>query len=347
MALTFLKQKFNSLQNHSRWVVFRSYKRSYFSLWILIILFVMSFFSEWISNSKPYVVYYEGNFFFPIIKRYSQTNFGELYHTEPDYLELTQKWKKNKSSHWMIFPPLVGPLFSDLSLEGNPPYPPSSRHWFGTDELGRDVLSRLLYGFRICMIFSLSLTFFVIFFAVFIGGLQGYLGGRWDFVLRHFIEIWSAIPLLYVVILLGSFWERSLILILGTLVLFSWVGLSYYLRSEFLKLKSMSFVKASKLMNFSSFHIFYRHILPNALTPVITFFPFLMISGIGSLTALDFLGFGLNPPNPSWGEMIQQGLRHLYAPWISISVISSLLFTLLLVAFIGEGIREAFDSKNQ
>ncbi len=312
----------------------------------MTILFLISLLSECVSNDKPYIVSYEDNLYLPMIKYYQQKDFGGEYSTVPNYRFLNQKWKKESSKNWMIFPPIpYGPLEADLSLEGFPPYPPSFKHWLGTDAIGRDVLARLLYGFRICMLFSLGLTFSVILLAVLIGGLQGFLGGKWDFVLRHCIEVWSTLPLLYVVMLLGSFFGRSFTVILLILAAFSWISLSYYMRSEFLKLKSMSFIKAAKLMNVSATQIFMRHIIPNALTPVITFLPFLIVGGIGSLTALDFLGFGLNPPTPSWGEMMQQGLKHLYAPWISLSVIILLLATLLMIAFVGESLREAFNPR--
>ena len=247
----------------------------------------------------------------------------------------------------MLLPPVPhSPLHSYMDLEGTPPHPPSAMHWLGTDASARDVFARLLYGFRICMLFSLILAGIATLFGILIGGVQGYFGGVIDLVVQRMIEIWSSLPFLYVVILVGTIYSRSFMILILVLSLFQWIGLSYYMRGEFLKIRNLNYVKVAKTMGMPSSHILFRQILPNGLTPVITLFPFQIIGGIGALTALDFLGFGLQPPTPSWGELLSQGLNNLYAPWLAISTVVCLFTTLLLATFIGEGVREAFDPRS-
>lgn len=324
---------------------FKKIKRAYYSLWILGIAFIVSLASEFIVNDKPLVIRYNGKFYFPIIKFYPAVAFGGIYKTEADYLVLNRS-SDFRTNGYMIFPLIPhSPLHSYLELDETPPHKPSRDHWLGTDSMARDVLARLIYGFRICMVFSLSLMFLSVFLGIIIGGIQGYLGGKLDITAQRLIEIWSSLPFLYIVILVGAIYGRNFLLLLIIIALFQWIGLSYYMRGEFLKLKNMTYVKAAKAIGMKPLNILIRQILPNALTPVITLMPFLVISGISSLTALDFLGFGLPPPTPSWGELLQQGLQNLYAPWIAIATIVALFITLLLTTFIGEGIREAFDPK--
>ena len=326
---------------------FKKIKRAYYSLWILGIAFVLSLFSEFIANDKPLYLRYQGRSYFPVLFFYSSQTFGGKYKTEADYLAL----KKNphfQEYGFMVFPLIPNsPLRSYLDMEGHPPHPPSRYHLLGTDSVARDVLARLIYGFRICMVFSLFLMFMGAILGIVIGGIQGYLGGAVDIVAQRLIEIWSSLPFLYVVILVGSVYGRSFILLLIVMAIFQWIGLSYYMRGEFLRLKNMTYVKVAKALGIGIASIFFRQILPNALTPVITIMPFSLIGGITALTALDFLGFGLPPPAPSWGEMLSQGLNNLYAPWIAISTVFALFTTLLLATFIGEGIREAFDPKSE
>lgn len=324
---------------------FKRIKRAYYSLWILGIAFFLSLFSEFIVNDKPLYLRYKGKSYFPVLSFYSEQTFNGKYKTEADYLTLKENEEFQKHG-FMIFPFIPhSPLHSYLEMANTPPHRPSKSHPLGTDSMARDVLSRLIYGFRICMLFSLILMSLGVILGIVIGGIQGYLGGKVDIVVQRIIEIWASLPFLYVVILMGSIYGRSFTLLLLIMVIFQWIGLSYYMRGEFLKLKSMTYVKAAKAIGMKPFNILIRQILPNALTPVITLMPFIVISGIASLTALDFLGFGLPPPTPSWGELLQQGLKSLYAPWIAISTIAALFTTLLLTTFIGEGIREAFDPK--
>ena len=326
---------------------FRKIKRAYYSFWILGIAFILSLFSEFISNDRPLYVRYKGKCYFPVISFYSDQTFGGKYKTEADYLSIKENEEFQRHGY-MIFPIIPhGPLHSYLSMDDTPPHPPSKKHWLGTDSMARDVLARLIYGFRICMVFSLLLMAISVIFGIIIGGIQGYLGGKVDIIVQRFIEVWSSMPFLYVVILVGSIYGRNFMLLLLTMAIFQWIGLSYYMRGEFFKLKNQTYITAAKAVGIKPFNILFRQILPNALTPVITIMPFLVIGGIASLTALDFLGFGLPPPAPSWGELLQQGLKSLYAPWIALSTIVALFITLLLTTFIGEGIREAFDPKSE
>jgi len=326
---------------------FKRIRRSYYSLWILGIAFSLSLFSEFIANDKPLFLRYDGKTFFPVIFFYSGQTFGGQYRTEADYLSLNRD-RAFLEKGFMILPLIPhSPLHSYLDLAENPPHPPSGSHWLGTDSTARDVLARLIYGFRICMTFALCLMIMGAVMGIVIGGIQGYIGGTTDIIAQRFIEIWSSLPFLYVVILVGSIYGSNFMLLLVVMGIFQWIGLSYYMRGEFYKLKNMTYVRAARAMGIGHASIFFRQILPNALTPVITIMPFSLIGGITSLTALDFLGFGLPPPTPSWGELLSQGLNNLYAPWIAVSTVAALFITLLLATFIGEGVREAFDPKSE
>lgn len=325
---------------------FRSVKRAWYSLWILLAAFVLSLFSEQIANDRPLLVVYEGHWYFPTLKFYSGETFGGPHRTEAQYKEIGKDSGFIAKGGWMIFPPIPhNPLRSNLDLPGNPPHSPSALHWLGTDDSARDVLARLIYGFRTGMSFALLLAIISTLLGVVIGGVQGYIGGMFDIGAQRLIEIWDALPFLYVVILLGSIYGQGFLILLLVFSLFQWIGLSYYMRAEFFRLKNQAFVAAAKSMGASHPRIIFRHILPNALNPVITILPFSLIGSISALTSLDFLGFGLPPPSPSWGEMLQQGLQHLYAPWLTIASVSALFVTLLLASFIGEGVRFAFNPK--
>lgn len=326
---------------------FRSLRRAWFSLWILFGAYGLSLFSEHLANDRPLLLHYEGELYFPTLQFYADETFGGPYRTEADYLALEKDPRFGEAGGWMLFPPIkASPLRSYLDEPGNPPHPPSARHWLGTDQSARDVLARLLYGFRTSVSFALALACLGTLFGVIIGGIQGYLGGLFDLSVQRLIEIWSALPFLYVVILIGSIYGQTFTILLLVFSLFQWIALSYYMRGEFYRLKGQTFVQASRALGASHGRILFRHILPNALNPIVTIFPFSLIGGISSLTALDFLGFGLPPPTPSWGELLQQGLNYLYAPWIAVSAVVALLVTLLLASFIGEGARAAFDPKS-
>ncbi len=326
---------------------FRKLKRAWWALVILGTAFLLSLFSELIANDKPLYLHWQGKSYFPVFKFYPSTEFGGPYGTESDYLKLWQDSAFTAGGGKMIFPIIAdSPLRTHLELEGNPPHAPSRKHLLGTDNSARDVLARLIYGFRICMAFALLLALFDALLGITIGGIQGYLGGKVDITVQRLIEIWSALPFLYVVILLGSIYGRTFAVLLFIMALFEWVSLSFFMRGEFLKLKNQAYVRAAKALGFGPFRVFFKQILPNALTPVITLMPFTVVAGISSLTALDFLGFGLMPPTPSWGELLTQGLQNIEKPWLAISATVALFVTLLLATFIGEGVREAFDPKS-
>jgi microcin C transport system permease protein len=326
---------------------FKGMRRAWWSLLLLGGAFFVSLFSEFIANDKPLYLRYQGRAYFPVVKFYPGTDFGGPYATEPDYLLLRSDPAFRAGGGAMVFPLIhYGPLRANLDLPGHPPHHPSREHWLGTDNTARDVLARLIYGFRICIAFGLGLALSQAVIGILIGGIQGYLGGKVDIVTQRLIEIWSALPFLYVVILLGSVYGSGFAVLLFVMAIFEWVPLSYYMRGEFFRLKTLNYVRAARALGLGPVRIFFKQILPNALTPVITIMPFTVVVGISSLTALDFLGFGLPPPSPSWGEMLTQGLQNLQAPWIALSTVTALFLTLLLATFVGEGVREAFDPKS-
>jgi microcin C transport system permease protein len=326
---------------------FRAIKPAWYALVILSAAFVISLFSEEIANDHPLVLQYHGHYYFPTLKFYPAADFGGTYETEADYIALRDDPAFHAAGGWMIMPPIPNdPLHSYFDSSGSPPYAPSRDHWLGTDAAGRDILARLIYGFRICMVFSLALTGISTVAGIVIGAVQGYAGGTLDITAQRLIEIWSALPTLYVVILLGSIYGQGFAMLLFVLSLFQWIGLSYYMRGEFYKLREQPYVLASRALGASHTRVLFRQILPNAMTPVITFLPFNIVAGIGSLTALDFLGFGLPPPTPSWGELIDEGLQNLQAPWLAGSAVAALFITLMLATMIGEGIRDALDPKS-
>lgn len=328
---------------------FRSIRRAWWSLVILSVTFLLSLFSEHLANDRPLLLRYEGRTFFPTLRFYSGESFGGPYKTEADYAALRDDPAFRARGGWMLLPPIPhSPRHPNLELPGEPPHRPSARHWLGTDEAARDVAARLLYGYRICMLFALTLTAIDAVVGVIIGGVQGYFGGKLDLFAQRVIEVWSSLPFLYVVILIGSIYGPSFGMLLFVFALFFWIGLSYYMRGEFLRFKEMQYVWAARALGASHARIIARQILPNALTPLVTLLPFRIVAAISSLTALDFLGFGLPPPTPSWGELLKQGLdNYLTAPWLAITAVLALFFTLLLASFVGEGARAAFDPKSR
>ncbi len=322
-------------------------KRAYYSFIILSVLFIISLFADFIANDQPLAVSYKGKLFFPVFRFYRGDNFGLKATDVPDYKSInsSQEFKKDKGN-FIIFPLIpYGYNESLLTLPGNPPTPPTWQNIMGTDDRGRDILTRLLYGFRISFSFALLITFSSMALGTVIGSIQGFYGGIFDLAMQRFIEIISALPFLYIVIILGSSLGQSFVILLIVFTIFEWIDISYYLRSEFFKLREMPFVEASKALGAGNVVIMFRHILPNALTPIVTFFPFTLIGAIFSLSALDFLGFGLPAPTPSIGELLHQGLGNLFSYWLSIFPAVFLFLILLLTAFVGEGVRDAFDPK--
>ena len=336
-------------QAKKRWVKFKALKRGYFSFILISILIILSLFAELIANNRPIVIHYDGDIYFPTYGDILPgTRFGLDYQWEVNYKDLQQKFNQENSSNWMIMPIIpFNPLESDFIKGEYPPYAPSidSEHYLGTDMAGRDIASRLIYGFRIAILFSLFLLAVTYIIGVFIGALMGYLGGAFDLVFQRLIEILSNIPILYVIMIVASivtpdFW--TLVLLLAA---FSWMGLTWYMRTETYRENSREYVMAARAIGASHSRIIFKHILPNSVSILVTFFPFSVVSGITSLTSLDYLGFGLPAPTPSWGELLQQGTANLEYQWIAISAVAALSFVLTLVTFIGEAIREAFDPK--
>jgi len=330
-----------------RFARFRANRRAWWSLLFLLGAFLLSLTSPWLVNDRPLLLKWDGQYSFPAFHFYPESHFSGKYQTEPDYPLLVDSASAQGHSVFCIMPPIPqDPLRARLDGEGEPPYAPSRTHWLGTDSHGRDLLARLIHGFRICMSFSLLLTLLSTILGIALGAIQGYLGGRFDLWMQRFIEIWASLPFLYVVIFVAALYGRDFWLLLLVMTIFSWIGLSYYMRGEFLRLRDATYVRAAKVLGFGPCHILFREILPNAMTPVVTLLPFSLIGGISALTSLDFLGFGLQPPTPSWGDLMAQGLNCLFAPWIAVSTILALFITLLLATFIGEGVRESLDPKS-
>ncbi len=348
---------------------FKKIKRAYYSLVILTFVFFISLISEVVANNKPLILHYGNRWYFPFLFFYSGKEFGQPQDSEVDYRKLLSKEEYNSGTENqslqnkivdvdvknIFYPDFVlypiyksGPFESYLHQKTPPPHLPSSEHWLGTDRIGRDLLSRLLYGFRISMLFSLFIVIIMTLFGVIIGAIQAYIGGIVDIIVQRCIEIWSALPFLYVVILLGSLYGRTFALLIFIISLFEWIGLSYYMRAEFMKAKNMYYVQAAQALGLSHFKILFKHILPNSLTPLVTILPFSLLAGISTLTALDFLGFGLQPPTPSWGELLKQGLDVIQEfPHLTIITTSVVFTTLLLTTLVGEGVRSAFDPRSE
>lgn len=329
-----------------RWQRFKANRRGYVSLILFSLLFVTSLFAEAISNDKPFVVHYNGRFYFPLLAAYPETTFGGEFDTEADYQAPAIRQRLASNGNWALMPPNPHSYSSiNLNINGPVPSPPSSVNILGTDDRGRDVFARLLYGFRLSVLFGLGLTLVGTVIGIIAGAVQGYLGGRTDLLLQRFIEIWSAMPELYLLIIFASIFKPSALLLLILLSLFGWMGLSDYVRAEFLKGRNLDYVKAAKALGVGNVTIMFRHLLPNGMTPVITFLPFRMSGAILALTSLDFLGLGVPPPSPSLGELLAQGKANIEAWWLSLGTFLVLVGTLILLIFIGEALREAFDPR--
>jgi microcin C transport system permease protein len=335
---------------------FRSIRRGYWSLILLTALFLLSLFGELLVNNRALFVSYENRWYFPVFHSgiYTGENFGQDYKSEAKYRDLKTLFEEQGSGNRVLMPLVpYGPLEQDFRAGVYPPQPPSAatRHYLGTDTLARDVLARLFYGFRVAMLFSLA--FVAISFAIGIatGCLMGYFGGITDLAGQRFMEIWSNVPLLYLVIIMRSLipagagtWPRILIL-LAIMSAFSWVSIAYLMRTATYKEKVREYVDASRVLGAGTGRILFKHILPNTVSLVVTLLPFMAAGGITALTALDYLGFGLPPPTPSWGELLEQGTERMDAPWIVTSTFVAMVLILTLVAFVGEAVREAYDPR--
>lgn len=329
-----------------RWRRFRKNRRGFISLIFFTILFTISLFAECVSNDKPFFISYEGGFYFPISQNYPETTFGGDFDTEADYRDPYILEKITGHGNTAFFP-LNPHSYSSINQALDVPVPsaPSAANYLGTDDRGRDVLARLIYGFRLSVLFGFGLTLVGTTLGIMAGAVQGYFGGRTDLFFQRFIELWSAMPELYLLIIFSSIFSPSILLLTVLLSLFGWMGLSDYVRAEFLKGRNMDYVKAAKALGLGNMTIMVRHLLPNGMTPVITFLPFRLSGAILALTSLDFLGLGVPPPTPSLGELLAQGKSNIEAWWLSLSTFVVLVGTLILLIFIGEALREAFDPR--
>jgi microcin C transport system permease protein len=311
-----------------------------------VVAFVLCLGAEFLSNDKPIVVRYDGQWYVPLLKNYPETTFGGDFRTETDYLDPFIRERLSASGNWALWP--LNPYRFDTINYFAPspnPAPPSAVNVMGTDDRGRDVLARLLYGFRVSVLFGMALTALGVLLGVIAGAIQGYFAGRIDLVLQRFIEVWGAIPELYLLLILASIFEPSVWILLAILGLFGWMGLSDYVRAEFLRNRQLEYVTAARALGLSDGQIIVRHVLPNSLTPVIAFLPFRMSAAIVALTSLDFLGLGVPVSTPSLGELLAQGKTNLDAWWISLSTFGVLVATLMLLIFVGEALRDALDTR--
>jgi microcin C transport system permease protein len=299
-----------------------------------------------LSNDRPIVVRYEGQWYVPLLNHYPETTFGGDFRTTTDYLDPFIREQLSSKGNWAIYPPNPYSFDTINYFAPSPnPAPPSAVNYFGTDDRGRDVLARLLYGFRISVLFGLALTAIGVLLGVAAGAVQGYFGGRTDLAMQRFIEVWGSVPELYLLLILASIFEPSLLILLAILSLFGWMGLSDYVRAEFLRNRQLEYVTAARALGLSDGQIIWRHVLPNSLTPVIAFLPFRMSAAIVALTSLDFLGLGVPSSTPSLGELLAQGKANLDAWWISLGTFGVLVATLMLLIFIGEALRDALDTR--
>ncbi|AZT84019.1 ABC transporter permease [Marinobacter sp. NP-4(2019)] len=324
---------------------FRNNRRGFWSLWIFLALFGLSLVAEVIANDAPLLVSYKGDFYFPVVQSVPEETFGGFLPSEADYRDSFIA-DEIKANGWMLWPPI---RFSydtiNYDLDVPSPAPPSSENWLGTDDQGRDVAARVIYGFRISVLFGLTLTIASCIVGVAVGAIQGFYGGKIDLLGQRFIEIWSGLPVLYLLIILSSIVQPNFWWLLGIMLLFSWMGLVDVVRAEFLRARNFEYVRAARALGLGNRKIMFRHILPNAMVATLTFMPFILTGAITGLTSLDFLGFGLPSGSPSLGELIAQGKANLHAPWLGISAFVSLSVMLTLLVFVGEAVRDAFDPR--
>ena len=331
--------------NKRRLQNFKSNKRGFYSFWIFSFLFIVSIFADFIANDKPLLIKFDQEYYCPIINEYPETIFGGDFETEADYRD-PYVIKLIEDKGWIIMPLIpytYNTIIRDLDVPA--PAPPSKKNWLGTDDQARDVLARLIYGFRISILFGFTLTFFSMIIGVSAGAIQGYFGGRIDLFFQRFIEIWSAIPTLYVLIILASIVQPNFWWLLMILLLFSWMGYVGVVRAEFLRARNLDYVRAAKALGVSNQTIMFRHLLPNATVATITFLPFSLSASVTALSGLDFLGFGLPPGSASLGEMVNQGRNNLHAPWLGLTSFFTLGLMLGLLVFVGEAIRDSLDPR--
>jgi microcin C transport system permease protein len=331
--------------NQRRLTNFRANRRGRWSLWIFLVLFFVTLFAEFVANDKPLLVHYDKQFYFPVLISYPETAFGGEFETEANYRDPFVK-DAIAAKGWMVMP-LIPYSYNTINydLQVPAPAPPSWDNWLGTDDQGRDVLARVIYGFRISVLFGLTLTLLSSIIGVIAGALQGYFGGLTDLIFQRFIEIWSGMPVLYLLIILASLVQPNFWWLLILMLLFSWMNLVSVVRAEFLRARNFDYVRAAKALGAEDILIMFKHVLPNAMVATLTFIPFILNGSITTLTALDFLGFGLPPGSASLGELLNQGKNNLQAPWLGITSFMVLATMLTLLIFIGEAVRDAFDPR--
>lgn len=331
--------------NQRRLATFKRNRRAWWSFWIFTVIFVISMGAEFIANDRPLLIRYQGEWFIPVLVDYSETDLGGVFETSADYHD---PWLREQieSDGWILWPPVPYSYHTHINnLPGPAPTPPSRDNWLGTDDQARDVFARVLYGFRISVLFALILTFGSAVIGVLVGALQGYYGGRVDLLGQRFLEIWSSLPVLFLLIILASIITPNFWWLLGIMLLFSWTSLVDVVRAEFLRGRNLDYVRAARALGVNNRQIMLRHILPNAMVATLTFMPFLLTGAIATLTSLDFLGFGLPPGSASLGELVAQGKNNLHAPWLALSAFGVLSVMLTLLVFIGEGVRDALDPR--
>ena len=328
------------------WLRFKRNRQGYWSLWLFCALVLVSLFAELVSNDKPLIVRYEGQTYFPMLRDYSEKTFGGDFDTPTDYLDPFIQQRLSTDGNWALYTlNRYGPNTLNYFAKSPNPSAPTADNWLGTDDRGRDLLAQLLYGFRVSVLFGLALTVTGVALGVVTGAIQGFFGGKTDLAFQRFIEIWGSMPELYLLIIFSAVFAPSIALLLILLSLFGWMGLSDYVRAEFLRNRQLDYVKAARALGVGNWHIIWRHILPNSLTPVVTFLPFRMSAAILALTSLDFLGLGVPPGTPSLGELLSQGKNSIDAWWISLSTFAVLVVTLLLLTFMGDALRDALDPR--
>lgn len=328
------------------WLRFKRNRLGFWSLIVFCVLVAISLGAELVSNDRPLIVRYEGQTYFPIFKTYPETTFGGDFETPTDYLDPYIQERLRAGGNWALYTlNPYGPGTINYFAKSPNPSAPTADNWLGTDDRGRDMVAQLLYGFRVSVLFGLALTFTGTVLGVLTGAIQGFFGGRTDLAFQRFIEIWGSMPELYLLIIFSALFSPSLALLLILLSLFGWMGLSDYVRAEFLRNRQLDYVKAARALGVPNRQIIWRHILPNSLTPVVTFLPFRMSAAILSLTSLDFLGLGVPAGTPSLGELLSQGKNNIDAWWISLSTFAVLVGTLLLLTFMGDALRDALDPR--
>lgn len=328
-----------------QWRAFRRNRRGFWSLGLFLVLFVVSLGAEFVANDRPVMVLYQGDLYFPVFKTYPETTFGGLFETEANYRD-PYVAELIEEDGWMLWPPIrYSHDTINYELTVPAPAPPSAENWLGTDDQGRDVLARLIYGFRLSVLFGLILTVTSSLIGIVVGAVQGYYGGWLDLGGQRFVEIWSSMPILYLIIVISSFVVPGFWTLLAIMLLFSWMTLVDLVRAEFLRCRNLEYVRAAQAMGVRTPVILFRHMLPNAMVATLTYLPFVLNASVILLTSLDFIGFGLPPGSPSLGELLGQGKANLHAPWLGLSAFVTLAVMLSLLVFAGEAVRDAFDPR--